>query len=198
MGKKPSKKTLKVMVTSTKSCKTAKTENRAYATLLKTLTQRVQKSKSKLSICNAMKVKVTETVKKFRSVSSKFSSSTSLKHSTSTSTSKTTKTGWACPSSHPFAYSGGVNCCSAKVRLQAESCPGTRVKCPSGKSRTQADMCANATSSSSTSSKHSVSASTAGSTKTSTSSYESGSSASVSFTHKVSKKKAAKKEIAKL
>jgi len=93
LKKKASKKTLKVMVTSTKSCKTAKAEYKLYASRLKVLTQRVQKTKSELSICNGLKVKMQETVKKFTSSSSKVTSSASVKHSTSTSTSKTTKTG---------------------------------------------------------------------------------------------------------
>merc|ERR1712238_135218 len=51
---------------------------------------------------------------------------------------------WECPSSHPYAFSGGVDCCTISVGRHAESCPGgDRVRCPSGQTRDAADMCAN-------------------------------------------------------
>jgi hypothetical protein len=51
---------------------------------------------------------------------------------------------WKCPNLHPYAYSGGVNCCSHYVNIEDESCPGTTVTCPSGQSRNANDMCSTA------------------------------------------------------
>merc|ERR1712072_1221756 len=52
--------------------------------------------------------------------------------------------GWECPKTTPFAYSGGVNCCSVELGpegIQEESCPsGVSQRCPSGKSRDKNDM----------------------------------------------------------
>jgi len=152
LKKNPNKKTLKVMVSATKSCKTTKSEYKHYQMLHKTNVQGLAKARTQLSICNAMKVKVQETVKKFRSSSSYSSSTYSVKHSTSTSTSKSKK----------IVKGSG------------------------------------AYSSSSTSSSKSFSAAYAHSKKTDTTVSGSSKSASVSFKHKVSKKKAAAKEVKKL
>jgi hypothetical protein len=52
--------------------------------------------------------------------------------------------GWRCPAARPYAYSGGVNCCSDDVGFSAESCTGTTSRCPSGQSRNEKDHCPNA------------------------------------------------------
>jgi uncharacterized membrane protein YgcG len=52
--------------------------------------------------------------------------------------------GWRCPAARPYAYSGGVNCCSDDVGFSAESCFGTTSRCPSGQSENEMDMCSNA------------------------------------------------------